>query len=101
MIVESSDQVPRATLLKRFSIPKNFGVEPVSRIERGKTLPRPVGAVGVEMLEIFCDNTPGDDGESRHRLRFFSKGLRFFVFVHEEGHGPRRAPMISKTLELV
>ena len=26
MFIESSDQVPRATLLKRFPVPRNFGV---------------------------------------------------------------------------
>jgi hypothetical protein len=26
MIIKSSDQVPRTTLLKRFPIPRNFGV---------------------------------------------------------------------------
>ena len=36
MIIESSDQVPRATLLKRFPVPRNFGVAPESRIEREK-----------------------------------------------------------------
>jgi len=35
MIIESSNQVPRATLLKRFPVPKNFGVAPESRIGKG------------------------------------------------------------------
>jgi len=35
MIIKSSDQVLRATLLKRFPIPLNFGVAPESRIKRG------------------------------------------------------------------
>ena len=38
MIIESSDQVPRATLLKRFPVPKNFGVAPESRILNGKNV---------------------------------------------------------------
>jgi succinate dehydrogenase / fumarate reductase iron-sulfur subunit len=40
MITESSDQVPRTTLLKRFPMPKNFGVAAESRIERGKNVAR-------------------------------------------------------------
>ena len=53
MIVESSDQVPRATLLKRFPIPRNFGVSSKSRIERGKTWPAPAGATHVQTFEIY------------------------------------------------
>jgi succinate dehydrogenase / fumarate reductase, iron-sulfur subunit len=53
MIIESSDQVPRATLLKRFPVPRNCGVAPESRIERGKTWPAPAGAVRVKSFEIY------------------------------------------------
>src|SRR5579872_3619428 len=53
MIIESSDQVPRATLLKRFPVPRNFGVAPESRIDRGKTWPAPAGAVRVKSFEIY------------------------------------------------
>ena len=53
MIIKSSDQVPRATLLKRFPIPRNFGVAPESRIERGKTWPAPAGATRVKTFEIY------------------------------------------------
>jgi succinate dehydrogenase / fumarate reductase iron-sulfur subunit len=53
MIIESSDQVPRATLLKRFPIPRNFGVSSESRIERGKTWPAPTGATRVQTFEIY------------------------------------------------
>ena len=53
MIVESSDQVPRATLLKRFPIPRNFGVSPKSRIERGKTWSAPAGATRVQTFKIY------------------------------------------------
>ncbi len=53
MIIESSDQVPRATLLKRFPVPRNFGVAPESRIERGKTWPAPAGAVRVKSFQIY------------------------------------------------
>ena len=53
MIINSSDQVPRTTLLKRFPIPRNFGVNPESRIGRGKTWPAPDGATRVKTLEIY------------------------------------------------
>jgi succinate dehydrogenase / fumarate reductase iron-sulfur subunit len=53
MIIESSGQVPRATLLKRFPIPKNLGVASESRIERGAIWPAPAGAVRVKTFEIY------------------------------------------------
>jgi len=40
-IIESSDQVPRAMLLKRFPVPRNFGMAPESRIAQGQTWPAP------------------------------------------------------------
>jgi succinate dehydrogenase / fumarate reductase iron-sulfur subunit len=45
--------VPRATLLKRFPIPRNFGVTPESRIVQGKAWPAPAGAVRVKKFEIY------------------------------------------------
>jgi len=53
MIIESSNQVPRAALLKRFPVPRNFSVAPESRIERGKTWPAPAGAARVKSFEIY------------------------------------------------
>ena len=53
MIIRASDQMPRATVLKRFPVPRNFGVTPESRIERGKMWPAPVGAVRVKAFEIY------------------------------------------------
>jgi succinate dehydrogenase / fumarate reductase iron-sulfur subunit len=53
MIIRSSDQLPRATLLKRFPVPRNFGVSPTSRIERGKTWPAPAGAARVKSFEVY------------------------------------------------
>lgn len=53
MIIESSNQVPRATLLKRFPLPRNLGVAPGSRIGPGKTWPAPAGAVRVKSFEIY------------------------------------------------
>ena len=43
MIIRSSDQVPRSTLLDRFPVPKNLGVAAGSRIDRGRTWPAPAG----------------------------------------------------------
>jgi succinate dehydrogenase / fumarate reductase iron-sulfur subunit len=61
MIIESSDQTPRTTLLKRFPIPKNLGLAPQSRIERGKTWPAPAGAKRVKTFEIYrYDPESGD-----------------------------------------
>ena len=53
MIIKSSDQLPSVTLLKRFPVPRNFGVSPSSRIERGKTWPAPAGATRVRKFEIY------------------------------------------------
>lgn len=53
MIIDSSDEVPGGTLLKRFPVPRNFGVEPGSRIERGKTWPPPAGAVRIKSFEVY------------------------------------------------
>jgi succinate dehydrogenase / fumarate reductase iron-sulfur subunit len=62
MIIQSSDQVPRATVLKRFPIPRNFGVTPESRIIRGNSWPAPPGAVRVKTFEIYrYDPDSGDN----------------------------------------
>ena len=53
MIIKSSDQLPSITLLKRFPVPRNFGMSPSSRIERGKTWPAPAGATRVKKFEIY------------------------------------------------
>ena len=53
MIIESSDQVSRFTLLKRFPVPRNFKVSPESRIETGRTWPAPAGATRVKAFEIY------------------------------------------------
>jgi succinate dehydrogenase / fumarate reductase iron-sulfur subunit len=44
MIISSSDQLPRTTLLKRFPVPRNAGVAPESRIERGRQWQAPACA---------------------------------------------------------
>ncbi len=55
MIIESSGQVPRTTLLKRFPVPRNFNVAPESRIEPGRTWPAPSGAkrVKYKTFEVY------------------------------------------------
>jgi succinate dehydrogenase / fumarate reductase iron-sulfur subunit len=53
VIIKSSDQVPRVTLLKRFPLPRNFGVSSESRIKQGRTWPAPAGAVRVKPFEIY------------------------------------------------
>ena len=53
MIIRSSDQQPRVTLLRRFPVPRNFGVSPQSRMERGKAWPAPMGATRVKKFEIY------------------------------------------------
>ena len=53
MIIRSSDQLPRSTLLDRFPVPKNLGVAAGSRIERGRTWPAPAGATRVKTFEIY------------------------------------------------
>ena len=53
MLIKSSDQLPGVTLLKRFPVPRNFGVAPSSRIKRGKTWPAPAGATRIRKFEIY------------------------------------------------
>ncbi|HET8697303.1 MAG TPA: succinate dehydrogenase iron-sulfur subunit [Gammaproteobacteria bacterium] len=53
MIIRSSNEVPRVTLLERFPLPKNFAVAPGSRIERGRIWPAPAGAERVKTFEIY------------------------------------------------
>jgi succinate dehydrogenase / fumarate reductase, iron-sulfur subunit len=53
MLIKSSEQQPRVTLLKRFPIPRNFGLSRQSRIERGKTWPTPAGATRLKRFEIY------------------------------------------------
>ena len=53
MIIRSSDQLPRSTLLDRFPVSKNLGVAAGSRIERGRTWSAPAGATRVKTFEIY------------------------------------------------
>lgn len=53
MIIRSSDEVPHITLLRRFPVPRSFGVPGESRINRGQTWPAPKGAVRIKRLEVY------------------------------------------------
>src|SRR5687768_8246613 len=53
VIVSTSHQQPRVTVLKRFPLPRNLGVSAESRIERGRTWPAPAGAGRVKAFEIY------------------------------------------------
>ncbi len=62
MIIESPDQVPSFTLLKRFPLPRNLGVSPQSRIGRGRTWPAPEGATRVKTFDVYrYDPDSGDN----------------------------------------
>ena len=53
MIIRSSDEVPRVTVLKRFPIPRNFGVSPESRIKRGRTWPAKRSASRLKRFDVY------------------------------------------------
>jgi succinate dehydrogenase / fumarate reductase, iron-sulfur subunit len=51
--VKSSDQVPRHVLLRRFPLPKNFGVPRASRVERGQLWRAPPNARHIKILDVY------------------------------------------------
>jgi succinate dehydrogenase / fumarate reductase iron-sulfur subunit len=53
MIIDSSDEVPHTTLLKRFPVPRNLGVERESRIKTGKSWSAPKDATRVKPFQIY------------------------------------------------
>jgi succinate dehydrogenase / fumarate reductase iron-sulfur subunit len=53
MIIRSSSQVPRKSLLERFPVPRNLGVSPRSRIVPGRTWPAPENATRVQTFDIY------------------------------------------------
>jgi len=53
VIIRSSDEVPRVTVLKRFPIPRNFGVSPESRIKRGRTWPAKRSASRLKRFDVY------------------------------------------------
>lgn len=61
MIIRSPDQVPRFTLLKRFPVPRNFGVSPQSRIVRGRTWRATAGAARVKRFDIYRYDPDSND----------------------------------------
>jgi succinate dehydrogenase / fumarate reductase iron-sulfur subunit len=62
MITRSSDQLPRFVLMKRFPVPRNFGLNPRSRIEPGRSWPVPGEAKRIKTLNIYRYNP--DDGRN-------------------------------------
>ncbi len=53
MIIRSSAQTPRVTLLRRFPLPRNLGVSLESRVEPGRRWPAPEGARHIKTFEIY------------------------------------------------
>lgn len=72
MIIRSSSQLPRATLLRRFPVPRNLGVSPESRIAPGKAWPARAAAVRVKALQIYRYDPEKDE---RPRLDTFNIDL--------------------------
>lgn len=65
-ITTSSDQVSRRTILKRFPVPRNFGVPSGSRIEPGRTWTAPEGATRTKQFKVYrydpvCGENPHID----------------------------------------
>src|SRR6185437_6917831 len=53
MFIRSSNQVSRWKRLRRFPLPRNAGVSPESRIERGRHWRAPAGARRIKRFEIY------------------------------------------------
>ncbi|MCZ8548335.1 succinate dehydrogenase iron-sulfur subunit [Mesorhizobium qingshengii] len=62
-LIESSDQLPLVTVLKRFPLPRKLGVGKESRIEKGKRWPVPIATASrVKTFEIYrYDPDSGDN----------------------------------------
>jgi succinate dehydrogenase / fumarate reductase iron-sulfur subunit len=71
-IVRSSDEVPQRTLLRRFPLPRDFGMGPGSRIRHGRAWPAPQGAVRIKEFEIYRYDPDSDENP---RLDTFSVDL--------------------------
>jgi len=62
LIIKSSQQVPRRSLLRRFPMPRNFGLAGRSRIRDGQRWPAPARAVRVKAFDIYrYDPDAGDN----------------------------------------
>jgi succinate dehydrogenase / fumarate reductase iron-sulfur subunit len=53
MIIRSSKQRPRFTLMKRFPVPRNLGLPAASRIAHGQSWPAPSGAKRVKQFTVY------------------------------------------------
>ena len=52
-IIESSDEVPRHTGLRRFPVPRGFGAPKGSQIKAGRSWAAPEGATRVKTFEVY------------------------------------------------
>ncbi|HSH48281.1 MAG TPA: succinate dehydrogenase iron-sulfur subunit [Halomonas sp.] len=53
MLIKSSDELPRRTLIKRFPVPSNAQVPKEHRIQPGRSWPIPEGAKRLKRLQIY------------------------------------------------
>lgn len=53
MLIKSSNQLPRRTLLKRFPVPSRFKTSPISRVGAGQNWPAPQNATRIKSLRIY------------------------------------------------
>ena len=65
MIIRSSNQLSRFALIKRFPLPRNFGVSSESRIEKGRTWRAPAGATRSKRFEIYNDYAGAEESNRR------------------------------------
>src|SRR6516164_9780262 len=56
MIIRSSNQLPRFVLMKRFPVPRNFGLNSRSRIEPGRSWPVSDKAKRIKTFNIYRYN---------------------------------------------
>ncbi len=61
MITRRSDEVPHVTLLKRFPVPRNFGVPAGSRIGKGRAWPAPSGAIRIKRFDVYRYDPDSDE----------------------------------------
>jgi succinate dehydrogenase / fumarate reductase, iron-sulfur subunit len=62
VIIRSSEQLPRVSFLRRFPVPRNFGVSPGSRIRPCRNWPAPKGATRLKTFVVYrFDPDSGDN----------------------------------------
>ena len=67
MIIQSSRQALRVTLIERSPLPRNFGVDPASRVEPSRRWRTPVGPKRLKTFEIYrYDPDSGRKPSYRH-----------------------------------